>query len=406
MNSIHRCAWLATLLLLAASITHAGEPLDLRVAVDMRAVSTDTTESFVNGGTGRTRFDNDHEGLRFGSAYLAARYRLTDSLNLHADLMSFGDGHGADIDVTELYLQFRPFPTGPIRWEVKAGAFYPEFSMENRGPAWTPVYSLTPSAINSWYGEELRSIGVEGEARWLGASQGYNGDVGLVIGAYGWNDPVGTTIAFHGWTLHDRQTGLNGYLSSTTSRGAHVHEFREIDGRPGFYAGLNWRHGDRLDLRVFRYDNRADPAAQTSEYAWLTRFNAIGARWEVDEHWTVIGQTLHGDTAWGPAESWQQIWDMNAWFVMVSSEWHRWRVSLRRDGFSTEQTKGLAPVGEYDDNGHAWTLAAIWDVQPHWQLLAEWLQVDSSFPARAEDGYPVAERDRQFQFAVRYQWHH
>ena len=163
----------------------AGEPLDVHAGVDVRAVSSNSDDSFLHGGYGATRFDSDHDGLRLGSAYMAARYRLSDTVTLHGDALGYGDGNSSALDVTQLYLNWRPFPSGPFRFSSKIGMFYPEFSMENRGSAWTPVYTITPSAINSWYGEELRTLGTEATVRWLGASVGYQGDVALVAGVYG-----------------------------------------------------------------------------------------------------------------------------------------------------------------------------------------------------------------------------
>ena len=49
---------------------------------------------------------------------------------------------------------------------VKAGAFFPAISLENDDLGWTSPYTLTPSAINSWIGEELRTIGSEGILRY------------------------------------------------------------------------------------------------------------------------------------------------------------------------------------------------------------------------------------------------
>ena len=54
--------------------------------------------------------------------------------------------------------------TGRVSWSVKAGAFFPTISLENDDLGWTSPYTLTPSAINSWIGEELRTIGSEGIA--------------------------------------------------------------------------------------------------------------------------------------------------------------------------------------------------------------------------------------------------
>ena len=72
-------------------------------------------------------------------------------------------------------------------------------SLENRGVGWSDVYSITPSALNTWTGEEFRTIGAELEGRWLGASHGYLGDVALVGAVYGWNDPAGALIADRGY---------------------------------------------------------------------------------------------------------------------------------------------------------------------------------------------------------------
>src|SRR5262249_60757069 len=55
---------------------------------------------------------------------------------------------------------------GDLGWSVKAGAFFPTISLENDDIGWTSPYTLTPSAINTWIGEELRTIGGEGNLRW------------------------------------------------------------------------------------------------------------------------------------------------------------------------------------------------------------------------------------------------
>ena len=395
---------LSLVLLIATATCEAAEPLDVRVGLDVRAVATDASPSFLNGGFGRTRFDDDHEGLRLGQAYLAARYRLNDSLSVHTDVLAYGDGHGGTLDITQLYLQFRPFPGGPLRFSSKAGVFYPMFSMENRGPAWTTVYTLTPSAINTWFGEELRTIGFEAETRWLGASAGYQGDVGFIAGVYGWNDPSGTEIASRGWALHDRQTGLFGYVPAPASV-KKVYEFREIDGRPGYYIGAQWRHGDRVDVRLFQYDNRADPAAsQHGVYAWLTRFYAVALRFEADEHWTLISQALTGQTEIGPRASWGAEWDMRAWFALASWQRGDWRLSTRYDSFRTKQRHGRG-AGYTDDDGHALTLSAAWTFTREWSAALEWLRVTSTFADRADEALAPGQIDKQLQLAIRYQAH-
>src|SRR6185437_6111030 len=59
-----------------------------------------------------------------------------------------------------------------VSWSAKAGAFFPTISLENDDLGWTSPYTLTPSAINSWIGEELRTIGSEGTLRWKSEKAG------------------------------------------------------------------------------------------------------------------------------------------------------------------------------------------------------------------------------------------
>ena len=68
----------------------------------------------------------------------------------------------AGIDLLETYVSWRPQSNGVLRWNVRAGAFFPPVSLENDDLGWTSPYTLTPSAINSWVGSELRTIGGEG----------------------------------------------------------------------------------------------------------------------------------------------------------------------------------------------------------------------------------------------------
>ncbi len=393
------------LALVFACIGHAGEPLDVRIGLDVRAVAVDSTPSFIEGGFGRLRFDEQHDGLRLGMAWLDARYRLTETLTLNADVVSYGDGNGATVDVTELYLRHRPFPAGPWRWSTRVGAFYPGFSMEHRGPAWTPVYTITPSALNAWYGEELRAIGLETELRWLGAASGYQGDVGFVMGVYGWNDPIGVLLAERGWAPHDRQTGLFGYLPMPGNSQEKIREFRDQDGRPGYYAGVEWNHAEALEVRLFRYDNRADPGAEEhGVYAWLTKFDALAVRWQPDNHWTLLAQALRGETYIGPWTTWVKGWDMDAWFVLGSYELGNWRGSARYEEFSTAQFRGRRPWN-LDDDGRAFTVSTSWDFARGWQLAAEWLRVESYLAARSGHGLAPGQTEEQLQLALRYQWH-
>jgi len=38
-------------------------------------------------------------------------------------------------------------------WGLQTGVLNPPFSLEHTGPAWTPLYTLTPSALGTWLGK-------------------------------------------------------------------------------------------------------------------------------------------------------------------------------------------------------------------------------------------------------------
>lgn len=399
MRALVRC--LLAGVFLWSSTALAQDRLSIDGAVDLRWVHATGETSYLNGGLGVLRFDPDHEGIELGRAFVAPTLRVTDIATVHAVFDAYGDYGGNPLDVSEFFLDLRPYPTAAIRWHARVGAFFAPVSLENRGVGWSDVYSITPSAVNTWLGEEFRTIGAELEARWLGASSGYLGDVALVAATYGWNDPAGVLIARRGFALSDRPSTLSDGLGKPSTG-----FYREIDRRPGYYAGLSWRHHDRLEVRALRYDNRGDPGADNAagEHAWRTRFTSLGARLEPSPHWTFITQYLDGDTAVGPDSAGDDQFRMgfHALFALASFEWARERLTVRYDDFHTHQSSGdYGPPS--NQTGHSWTFAASHEFGDHWQAVAEWLRVISSFPPRVTE-IPVTQVQSQIQLAVRYKF--
>jgi hypothetical protein len=384
----------------------AGAAAQDRVTVsgdlDLRWVQASGVPAYLNGGLGLLRFDPDHEGIRLGRAFLAPNWRATDIVSVHAVIDAYDDYHSRNaVDLSEFYLDVRPYPTGPIRWRARLGAFFMPVSLENRGIGWTSVYSITPSAVNTWIGEEFRTIGAEVEARWLGASSGYLGEIAVVAAAYGWNDPAGVLLAERGFGLSDRPSTLFGGLGRPP-----IEFYHEIDRKPGYYGGLSWKHHDWLEVRALRYDNRADPGAETDAggYAWRTRFYSLGASVEPIEHWTLIAQYLNGNTAVGPDGNQQFYMRFHADFALASYEWARERFTVRYDNFDTNQVSGFFFGPPSDETGHSWTFAWSHQHGEHWQFVAEWLRVASVFPPRIALAESAAQVESQFQLAARYRF--
>jgi hypothetical protein len=388
---------------LCTGLAVADDQLNVAGTLDLRWVHATGELSYLNGGLGTLRFDPEHEGLRAGRASLASRLRVSDIVTLHAVVDAYGDHDRNPVDLSELFVDVRPFPAHALRWRLRAGAFHMPISLENRGAGWSDVYSITPSAINTWLGEEFRTFGAELEARWLGASSGYLGDLALVAAAYGWNDPAGVLLAERGFALTDRPSTLFGGLGRPP-----LTFYHEIDRRPGYYAGLSWRHHDRLEVRALRYDNRADPGAATAAGggAWRTRFSSLGARLEPTARWTFISQYLDGDTVIGPDSAGSNQFRMTyrAAFGLASLEWGRERLTARYDDFRTHQLSGFYGPPT-DESGHAWTVGWAHELGERWLVAAEWIRVSSRFPPRTAYGVAAAVLESQTQLAIRYRFH-
>ena len=379
---------------------------EFTLQLDVRYVDTDVMQSFTSGGLGLGRFDQEHQDLQLGRAFLDYHGRLAETLDLHVTLDAYGDADKNPLDVSEAYLEWRPYPSSNWRWRTKVGAFYPPISLENRGPGWQSVYSLSSSAINTWLGEEIRTVGAEVNATWAGSRLGKAVDVTVIAAAYGWNDPMGVLIFERGWGIHDRQTALFGGLPKIFPESTLRHQvefFHEIDDKAGYYAGVQLNWPERLIVRALHYDNRGDPAATNGfENAWLSRFDSAGVRAEWRD-WTFIGQWMGGDTAVGDSADGRGflITDYDSYFALLSRAHGRHRVTLRYDDLFTETTRGAQFFNSAQD-ADAWTLAYLFEHDTHWQLGIEGLRVDGRLEQRADLGLDPRLREETLQLALRY----
>src|SRR2546429_5737081 len=214
----------------------------------------------MDGGFGTTRFDRNDTGLRLGRARLALSAPLGELWSVHFDASGWDDKDRSPVGVTEAYLQFRPYPRAGYRFRLKAGAFYPPISLENRAAGWESPYTLSYSAINTWLGVEVRTIGLEAQLDWLGTRTGHDFDLGLTGGAFGWNEGAGVVLASDGFMLHDRQTPVFGRVGQPGAAPLGAAEpFQQFDGRAGGDAGVGRRRLDRVVLRVLRDHQPAEP---------------------------------------------------------------------------------------------------------------------------------------------------
>jgi hypothetical protein len=387
----------------------AAAAAEFDLDVELRAVSSDASASRLQGGLGKLRFDAQHEGAKLGYVYLGYRGDLTPTVRFTADAVAYGDHDVNAVDLTEMYLEWRPIPASSWRSRFKLGAFYPEISLENRMRGWRSPYTLSFSALNTWVGEELRTIGAQYNLDWLGRAHGRDFDLSLNLAAFGWNDPAGTVIATRGWGLTDRQSTLFGrFANRGQPQPPRTVFYDELDQRAGYSVGLSANYRGLLEAKVLHYDNRANLAAtapKIQDDAWLTYFDSAGLRWTPTARWTLISQWLHGRT-YIDAELPNNAWSYDAEYLLASWKRAAVRYSVRYDRFASQQTSSnFAQYVQgiyFGDRGHAWTLAADRQFNEHWSAALEAIEVHSWVAQRLLLGEAASANERQWQLAVRY----
>jgi hypothetical protein len=380
---LSRISW-ALGLALALADARAG---DFEIALDLRAVSSDGQRSFLDNGQGKLRYDADHEGIQLGRLRAAWEQPLGDVFSLHAEASVWDDDDKNPIDLTEAFVEWRPYPRAGFRSRVRLGAFYPPMSLESRALGWETPYTITPSAISAWIGEEIRTVGLEGQVDWLGTRLGHDFELQFTGAVFGWNDPAGTQLAAHGFALHDRQTSLFGRVGAyqPDPELAKKELFCEMDDRPGYYVGAQARYLDRAVFNVLHYDNRADPTVyepDLRDFAWLTKFDAAALRLESGDGWTAILQALDGETYIAPGGFWLD-WRYDSQSLLVAKRKGPHMLAARYDAFAiTFMGDDTLPGSE---DGHAWTAAYSYDRGDHWRFALEWLRVSSDVKSRPVD---------------------
>jgi hypothetical protein len=396
----HSNGWvLAAAILIAAWVTPArAAEFAFSGFADARIIAEPKLTDWLHGGLGKFRYGGNTGDMQFegvGQGVLRLGADLSAIAVIRADQEQVNG-----LDALEAYLSFHPAADGAIGWSVKAGAFFPTISLENDDLGWTSPYTITYSAINSWIGEELRTIGAEGTLRYR--TQGL-GTFSLIGALDCCNDPAGILMADRGWAMDDRATGL---FERVRLPDATLKTFRqpfpgrtglfdEIDHRAGWYGGLNWQMAGIGKLAVLRYENQGDPAALTAhDTAWETKFWSFGARTEAGPL-VLIAQQLSGYTA-VESRGTEFSTKFQSAFLLASYDLgglglddlnlEDWRASARADLFQTRHL-GATPSAMSED-GRAMTMALIWQPADDFRLTGEWLMMHSRKGQYAAAGIP------------------
>lgn len=381
---------------------------------DARLSYSNGEPSWLDNGLGKTRYGSDANGndefrLNLAEAALIMETKLSWELSSFLNL-KFDPEQKNNIDVVEAFLKYNKLVGSKYRIEGRLGSFYPHISLENFGIGWTSPYSITPSAINSWVGEEVKTTGLE-----ISAEQEFeNHALSLNVGIFGFNDPSGSLLFYRGWALHDNKTTLFGefpiaplnVISPTgmfEKQDPYTVPHLELDNKPGFFAGFNWEYFGFFSLNGLYYDNRGDPAiVQGGQYAWETEFVNLGLTLDIFEKTEIFGQFMKGNTKMGPwvdglrpADA-----DFQSFFLMISHPIGVHRFSARFDDFSVSDNS-FVQIDNNNENGHSWMLAYAADPFENQQLILELLHIRSERFARSELGLAPKSNETQLQASYR-----
>ncbi|RNF86501.1 hypothetical protein EER27_03600 [Lysobacter psychrotolerans] len=380
--------------------------------LDLRAAAPSDETSWLKGGSGKTRFggggDAASDDALTGGAALAAIFQVTPAL-LATATVQYRPELERPFDLLEGYVRYRPVSTTPWRWSAKAGAFFPPISLEHDGIGWSTTRTLTPSAVNSWVGEELRTFGTELHVE----HRGRHGTLDARAAVFFKNDPAGELLASRGWAMGDIAPGVDGSLRqpdvhAPVARSPVPMRFRpfvEMDDQPGYYAALGWQPSSQRRVTALYYDNHAD-LAESVRYsgrtvrAWRTYFWNVGAEQRIGE-WVLLGQAMHGSTIFEPAPGRLRLnTEFNAGYLMLSREQGAWQPALRVDLFQSQQRPAaLSPP--LSEHGNAVTVALNWRPHEHLRVTGEVLRIDSTRNQRRRGGLEARQVDVQVQLGVR-----
>ena len=375
--------------------------------------------SWPEGGIGKLRYAEDEDGLNAARIFASYHGRITPAWSTTV-VADYVDDASSGLGVTEAFVDWRPIPKTGNQQQVRIGAFYPPLSLENGDTAWQSPFTYSYSAINTWLGEEVRPFGAEWSLRRRLGFAGSPHELRTFAAAFYGNDPAGTLVFWRGWSLHDRQTRLNDRLpmppmpvwdSSGTIVGyteQSVEPFDEIDHKPGYYAGVEWRYARRVLLQLARYDNRADPGAfADGQWAWQTAFTHVAAQVSLPGEFGLLAQWLRGDTYWiaGARPNGTLGWGaslvedaLEAKFLMLTRVVHgAHRFSLRYDTFGVDREDTAS--GFYSDEGRAWTFGYRYERSARLSGGVEWLRIESARELW-EDFYAVDEDATERQIRV------
>lgn len=396
----------------ASAQTQFFQPENLSAWVDVRAVTADGEQGWRDGGFGKLRYGGETR-LDIAQAAVNWKPRFTDTITGYV-LAQYTPGGLTEWGVSEAYIKWKPVPKSDLRYSARLGQLFPPVSMEHDGPGWSVSRTLTPSAINSWIGEEVLVDALEGTIQKSFAGH----TLGLTAAVFTGNDTSGTILSWRGWGLHDvasdRDTRLplpsgwtQGYylIFGADGQDPYTEPTAETDGQIGQYLRLDWRPPAPFAVNFEVYANNADPESlRHRQWGWDTHFSNLGIEAQVSPNDQVLAQYMAGTTCmgWLMGNGHWAIEDRfdSAYILLTHSFDNGARLTARADYFAVKDSSWRS-IDNNTERGYGATVAYIRPVTAHLDLAVEALHVASRHPARATHALDPRQGQTQIQVAFK-----
>lgn len=383
---------------------------------DVRIDAATGEKSWLDGGFGKLVTSGD--GSRFNVEPQLGQANLiwTPQLGWAVSAVVVGTlqgGERTEAGIAQAYVTYRPMRSQTLAFSARAGLMWPPVSLEHEGLDWHVKDSITPSAINSWIGEEVRPVAVEGT---VDARIGDN-RLRATAAMMAANDTSATLLTFRGWALGDKTTlafnrqplpPLGEEIDDIQAHFTHplIDLHSGFAHRPGYYAKLSWQFALPVRVELFRYDNNADPEVVNPqhEWGWRTTFDDAGLVADLGGGTELKAQALDGRTRMG-FEIDGAHWIDNRFrsaFVLLTHPFGKIGIAGRIDGFDT-RNRGSLIDDEYDETGWSAMIAAKRDWGRFTGLL-EVLHVSSRREQLEDVGLSPRQRQTQISADLRMHW--
>lgn len=347
----------------------------------------------------------EHSGAELAAdAIVAWRPNITRHVSSHISLALQSKVRGV-VGIDKSYLRLRRDPEASTAISARAGLFFAPASLEHDGAEWTTDYTLTPSAIGSWIAEEVKVIGTEVTLHSAVADRHVN----LTVAAFGANDTAGSLLTFRGWALHDVRAAAGQTLPLPPitpiffEQASRTRPVAEVDGRVGGYGKAEIEISHALWLSAMVFANRGDlTSLRNGQYAWMTRFATIGARFNTPGNVTVLAQVIMGTSRMGLDTDSRAVTDISfsSGYLLVSKSSGAGLVTGRIEAFAVDDHSFL-DLAENRETGVALTGALSTPLSSNTELITEALTVWSDRPARAQTGVGANQVEVQTKIAIR-----